>query len=567
MQSRILIFLGLLAILALPAQGNTVVEVVGRVNGTNLNSGPWAGVRPGEYFYMTFEVLDTGSTPPGSTCGTGLRQYTLTAGSLHATVHGVYMDAPLVGGTGQYLNPTFDFVNNCPVADVAAFDSGATWAVPGTGTARYSMIFELHDSTGHAWTTSEISQSPGFYGSTTFDYVEWNVTYPNNQTSFSLQFVSLNIHPAGQATGSCCMGDGWCAVTSSQSCVSSAWAEDGTCSTNPCAPAGACCLPGGGCQLMTQAACAGVPDAVYEGDFSTCQNTTCPPTSACCLSGACQVLTQQACLNRGGTWQPNTIGWLGVSPGCDIQPQFYAASRMNLPDATGTTTITPGVFTSSIDVTDEATVQSVEVWLGIGMPRINDMRIRLTGPNGTTLELVTRIGSTPPDCVVTPIGPGYTMYDTLILQDSASQTFYQHVTSAPAGSQVSGGRYQAAGCGGTPVSLDAASPAGFGGIAMSGIWSIEFRDERPGIQTYLNAWGLSFNGGNPPTCAVTCGSADFNCDGDTATDADIEAFFACLAGVCPPPPCNSTADFNGDGDSGTDADIEAFFRVLAGGTC
>jgi hypothetical protein len=68
--------------------------------------------------------------------------------------------------------------------------------------------------------------------------------------------------------------------------------------------------------------------------------------------------------------------------------------------------------------------------------------------------------------------------------------------------------------------------------------------------------------GGPP-----CGSADFDCDGDTGTDADIEAFFACLAGNCPAPPCGSTADFNGDGDTGTDADIEAFFRVLAGGNC
>jgi hypothetical protein len=68
---------------------------------------------------------------------------------------------------------------------------------------------------------------------------------------------------------------------------------------------------------------------------------------------------------------------------------------------------------------------------------------------------------------------------------------------------------------------------------------------------------------------LTCGSADFDCDGDVGTDADIEAFFACLAGTCPPgaPGCGSTADFDGDGDVGTDADIEAFFRVLAGGTC
>jgi hypothetical protein len=65
----------------------------------------------------------------------------------------------------------------------------------------------------------------------------------------------------------------------------------------------------------------------------------------------------------------------------------------------------------------------------------------------------------------------------------------------------------------------------------------------------------------------SCGSADFNCDGDLGTDADIEAFFSCLAGNCPAAPCQNSADFNGDGDLGTDGDIEAFFRVLAGGSC
>jgi hypothetical protein len=64
-----------------------------------------------------------------------------------------------------------------------------------------------------------------------------------------------------------------------------------------------------------------------------------------------------------------------------------------------------------------------------------------------------------------------------------------------------------------------------------------------------------------------CGSADFNCDGDVGTDADIESFFACLSGTCPAAPCASNADFNADGDIGTDADIEAFFRVLGGGSC
>jgi hypothetical protein len=67
--------------------------------------------------------------------------------------------------------------------------------------------------------------------------------------------------------------------------------------------------------------------------------------------------------------------------------------------------------------------------------------------------------------------------------------------------------------------------------------------------------------------STSCNTADFNCDGDLGTDADISAFFACLSGSCPPPPCASTADFNGDGDIGTDEDIASFFSVLGGGPC
>ena len=61
--------------------------------------------------------------------------------------------------------------------------------------------------------------------------------------------------------------------------------------------------------------------------------------------------------------------------------------------------------------------------------------------------------------------------------------------------------------------------------------------------------------------------ADFNGDGDLGTDADIEAFFACLSGNCCGTCYAEGADFNADGDIGTDQDIESFFRVLAGGAC
>jgi hypothetical protein len=88
-----------------------------------------------------------------------------------------------------------------------------------------------------------------------------------------------------------------------------------------------------------------------------------------------------------------------------------------------------------------------------------------------------------------------------------------------------------------------------------------------GAQT---AWTI---GSGPALAAVIdgaiigCGSSDFDGDGDSATGADIEAFFACLAGDCCAACDPLGADFNNDGDGATDADVEAFFRVLAGGAC
>jgi subtilisin-like proprotein convertase family protein len=92
----------------------------------------------------------------------------------------------------------------------------------------------------------------------------------------------------------------------------------------------------------------------------------------------------------------------------------------------------------------------------------------------------------------------------------------------------------------------------------------------PGAAGAVASWSGNPAGGDyrillTGACYVGCGTTDFNGDGDYGTDADITAFFACLAGDCCPT-CQS-ADFNGDGDIGTDADIEAFFRVLAGGAC
>lgn len=89
-----------------------------------------------------------------------------------------------------------------------------------------------------------------------------------------------------------------------------------------------------------------------------------------------------------------------------------------------------------------------------------------------------------------------------------------------------------------------------------------------GQPTWLMVRIAGYNGANGAFTlhvSLGCGNADFNGDGDIGTDADIESFFACLAGSCGFG--WGSPDFNGDGDYGTDADIEAFFRVLGGGAC
>jgi hypothetical protein len=118
--------------------------------------------------------------------------------------------------------------------------------------------------------------------------------------------------------------------------------------------------------------------------------------------------------------------------------------------------------------------------------------------------------------------------------------------------------------------IDPHKIAGGGGTSVGSTFTLSGTIGQCDAGPVLSAGSITLTGGfwaAAGPAAPQCGSADFNCDGDIGTDADIESFFACLSGSCPPLPCNNNADFNADGDIGTDADIEAFFRVLGGGAC
>jgi subtilisin-like proprotein convertase family protein len=151
---------------------------------------------------------------------------------------------------------------------------------------------------------------------------------------------------------------------------------------------------------------------------------------------------------------------------------------------------------------------------------------------------------------------------TYTFVDSAPAGVWEAVTGST-GHDVASGSYHPSGPAGP--GLPSPSLAAFAHQPMDGQWTLTITDHA-GIDTG-NLLGFSIRSLSALTCPPGCGSADFNCDGDVGTDADIEGFFACIAGACPEPPCLNSADFNGDGDVGTDADIEAFFRVLGGGPC
>jgi len=124
-------------------------------------------------------------------------------------------------------------------------------------------------------------------------------------------------------------------------------------------------------------------------------------------------------------------------------------------------------------------------------------------------------------------------------------------------------------------------PANAAGLEMwfDTPYNSERAPDGAGAEGPLSNWiGVAGAGGNytirlvgasfttPGGCGGGCDTADYNNDGDTGTDLDIEAFFACLGGDCCAT-CPENADFNRDGDTGTDLDIEAFFRVLGGQPC
>jgi subtilisin-like proprotein convertase family protein len=283
------------------------------------------------------------------------------------------------------------------------------------------------------------------------------------------------------------------------------------------------------------------------------------PTGGCCTTGGCVVVTQYDCAQAQGVYSGNGSDCSGPLSG--VLFSSGDTFPIAIPDAI-TNGTTPGVASTTITVpAGSGTVQHLAVDVGISHTYIGDIKLRISHL-GMQVALETRPGVTED---TTQTGSACNYAGTYTFLDASSGNMWGAALEAgnattfdiPSGSFHPAGQYSAA--------LPSPSLDAFNGMPFEGLWTLTAEDWWVSDTGVLTAFALRTE--TPTQCGRTCGSADFNCDGDTGTDADIEAFFACLAGNCPGAPCPSNADFNGDGDTGTDADIEAFFRVLAGGAC
>ena len=302
-------------------------------------------------------------------------------------------------------------------------------------------------------------------------------------------------------------------------------------------------------------------------------------TGACCTGDTCQVTTGINCATLGGTFN-------GRGTNCGTSNYNFSTSTNAFHDISGTGTNVTGSVSNCDDGGITVALPFTFNFFGAAN---NSVWICTNGFMEFGGAVDTVFGNDAPPSTAAPNNAIYPCWDDLYFCTSGglfyetdgvapNRTFTVEWSNAP---QFTTGPAETFECilteGSSNIEFrygDMPADAGGGGPGGSDYTigvensdgTVAFTIPGSDIGTGNTARMLTFVQGTTP-CGPHCGSADFDCDGDSGTDFDIEAFFRCIAGTCPPPPCTSNADFNGDGDVATDADIEAFFRVLAGNPC
>ncbi|HYE60980.1 MAG TPA: choice-of-anchor X domain-containing protein, partial [Phycisphaerales bacterium] len=242
-------------------------------------------------------------------------------------------------------------------------------------------------------------------------------------------------------------------------------------------------------------------------------NLTAAPVGGCCTGGTCGMATMYNCTQGGGTY-------LGDGSDCSGTPGTQHATGDALPAALPDfANNTPGMRTLTVTVpAGSGTISNLGITLGMNHTWVGDVIATIS--NGTTTAtFINRPGV--PGTGVNGFSDNLAgEYRFTGLASASIDTGCTNVSTH----NVPAGAYQ-------PFE----SLAGFNGQPLEGTWTITLTDNAgldTGSITSLSVYDVQPTSCGTPCPGNECGPQDYNGDGDSGTDQDIEAFFACLGGTC-----------------------------------
>lgn len=180
-----MLFVGLAA--TAPAFSAITIEAFGTVADNSLSSGPWAGAQVGDPAHVVFQVPDLGFViDPGHA-----ESYQMDRPTFSMEVNAVPVGLRLTG-----VDVTAFVGNDFPVADSFVLGPDFIAMTPGSG---YSFVFELHDSTGTAWSSASLSGDVGTYLAAAFDDYVWGANDESGGLSVELSSFVIVPEPASLA--------------------------------------------------------------------------------------------------------------------------------------------------------------------------------------------------------------------------------------------------------------------------------------------------------------------------------------------------------------------------------
>jgi len=177
------LLLASVGLLSLAARAEIYIQVDGVVVGGSAPFGPWANAQVGDRASMIFAVPEQGVV---LTPGHAEAYEILTTSFLMA----IKTNDAIVGLRDFVVPPSVSVTNDYPRADTFVMGPDT---IP-MSVFGYGLHFEVHDSTGTAWSSPTLADIPGTYPAETFDDREWFVFVGSG--GIVLEMTELIVYPA-----------------------------------------------------------------------------------------------------------------------------------------------------------------------------------------------------------------------------------------------------------------------------------------------------------------------------------------------------------------------------------